>query len=83
MAMTFMIRKRCVRPLGTMGTAISTCRALAAAGVGMRTLSVVVEVGKLIAPLCNDTECVLQESDNDEEAANCGHVSVQEPGQSR
>lgn len=46
---------------------------------GDRTVSVVVEVGELVAPLCDDAEGIFEESDHDEEAADCGQIAIHNP----
>jgi hypothetical protein len=43
----------------------------------MRTVSVVVQICELVTPLRYYAQCVLEESDNDQEAANCWKVSIQ------
>lgn len=43
--------------------------------VGLFTVSVVVEVQKLVAPLCDDAERILQESDDNEESPNRWQIS--------
>lgn len=44
---------------------------------GWRTLSVIVEVCELVAPLCQDAQRILEESDNDQEAADSWKVPIQ------
>jgi hypothetical protein len=39
-------------------------------------VAVVLEVGELVTPLCQDAQRILEESDNDEETADCGEVPV-------
>lgn len=41
-----------------------------------RTVSVVVEVGELVAPLRDDAQGILEEGDDDEKAANCRNVAA-------
>ena len=43
------------------------------------TMSVVVQVGELVAPLCYYAERILNEGDNDQEASNCGQIPIQPP----
>lgn len=43
--------------------------------LGERTVSVVVQIGELVAPLCDDAQSIFEERHNDEEAANGGNVS--------
>lgn len=43
----------------------------------MRTLSVVVEVCELVAPLCQNAQRIFEESDDDQEAADSWEVPIQ------
>lgn len=48
------------------------------AGIAPRsllTVAVVVEIEQLVAPLGDDTESILEESDDDQESSNGGKVS--------
>jgi hypothetical protein len=77
MAITLTIRNRCVRPVGTMNR-----NQQPSAMHGPRrvpTMSVVVEVGELIAPLSNYAERVLNEGNDDQEASHCGQIPVRRP----
>lgn len=76
MATTLMIRNAWVKPFQT----VKYCQYLLDRrwGVcGSRTLSVVVEVCELIAPLCQNAQRILKESDNDQEAADSWQISIQ------
>lgn len=42
----------------------------------MRTVAIVVQVEDLVAPLCYYAQRILEERHDDEESADCGHVSV-------
>lgn len=44
---------------------------------GSRTLSVVVEICKLVAPLCQNTQRILKKSNDDQETANSWKVPIE------
>lgn len=73
-AMTLAMRNRWVMPEGTgwsvlVGTLVSKA-------YKRRTVSVVVQVGELVAPLGDDAQGILEESDDDEETANGRDVAA-------
>jgi hypothetical protein len=41
----------------------------------MRTVSVVVEICELVAPLCDYAQRVFEEGDNNQEATDCGEIA--------
>ncbi len=46
-----------------------------AEGGAKRTVAVVMEVEKLVVPLCYYSQRILDEGDDDEEATDCGEVT--------
>lgn len=56
---------------------VSSYSSRAVGFAGPCTLSVVVEVRELVAPLCQNAQRILQESDNDQEAADSWKVPIQ------
>lgn len=44
--------------------------------MGRHTVSVIPEKHELIVPLRNDTERILEESNDDEKTANCRNISI-------
>lgn len=76
MAMTLAMRNMWVRPEGTVITNQLPFLSSAGALVFFKhTVSVVVQVGELVAPLSDDAQGILEEGDDDEEAANCRDVT--------
>jgi hypothetical protein len=43
----------------------------------MRTVSVVMEICELVAPLCDYAQRVFEEGDNNQEAADCGEIAIE------
>jgi hypothetical protein len=41
-------------------------------------VSVIVEICELVAPLCNDSQRVFEEGNNDQKATECGQVAIQD-----
>lgn len=77
MAITLTIRKRCVRPLGTEERDMSAAAwGRRMARWGTRTVPVVVEVGELVTPLGYYSKRIFEESDDNQEASNCGQIAV-------
>lgn len=77
-ATTLMIKKAWVKPFQTVE---QTCQRsiygkLWGLFVGSHTVSVVMEVCELIAPLGQNAQCVLEESDNNQEAADGREVPI-------
>lgn len=74
MAMTLAMRNKWVMPDGTV------CGVLVGCPVSKtqkgRTVSVVVQVGELVAPLGDDAQSIFKEGDNDEETANGRDVAI-------
>lgn len=83
MTITLAIRKRWVRPEGTKRQGCqSYCREAHCTRVPLepRTVTVVMEVKKLVVPLCYYSESVFDKGHDDEEAANGGKEAIQDRG---
>ena len=78
MAITLMIRKRCVRPLGTVARAHVSCVPGTQSFGKVRTVSVVVQIRELVAPLCYYAERILEKGNNNQKTSNCRKVPVQD-----
>lgn len=64
-AITLMMRNAWVKPFQTVDKIVSNRLSMFVELRGLRTVSVVVEVCELIAPLCQNAQRILEESDND------------------
>lgn len=71
MAMTLAMRNMWVRPEGTVVRSVSCVFFSTIAFVFLKhTVSVIVQVGELVAPLGDDAQGIFEEGDDDEESAN-------------
>lgn len=75
MARTLTIRKVCVRPQGTVECHVSNCQYTTIAK--HHTVSVIMEVQKLIVPLSDNSQSIFEESYDNQEASNCWKISMQ------
>lgn len=74
-ARTLISRKMCVRPFGTGGLS-AMVYTYHRNGSKALTVSIIMKIEKLVAPLGHDTEGILNKCNNDEEPADGGQVAV-------